>query len=104
MSRKYKFTKDTDNLFFVTFTVSYWIDLFIREEYCEFFLDCIRYCQKEKDLIVYAWVIMPSHIHMIIGSRGKDYSEIMRDLKRHTSPSSPRLSAAVTRAYATIKN
>jgi putative transposase len=44
MSRKYKFTKDTDNLFFVTMTVVYWIDLFIRQEYREIFLDSVRYC------------------------------------------------------------
>jgi putative transposase len=62
MSRKYKFTKDTDNLFFVTMTVVYWIDLFIRQEYREIFLDSVRYCQDQKDLVVYAWVIMPSPI------------------------------------------
>jgi putative transposase len=87
MSRKYKFTKDTDNLFFVTMTVVYWIDLFIRQEYREIFLDSVRYCQEQKDLVVYAWVIMPSHIHMIVGSRGKPFSDIFRDLKRHTSQS-----------------
>ena len=87
MSQKYKFTKDTDNLFFVTMTVVYWIDLFIRQEYKEIFLDSVRYCQEQKDLVVYAWVIMPSHIHMIVGSRGKPFSDIFRDLKRHTSQS-----------------
>ena len=85
MSRKYKFTKDSDNIFFVTMTVVYWIDLFIREEYKRLVVDSIKYCQENKDLEVYAWVIMPSHIHMIVGSRGKSFSDIFRDLKSHTS-------------------
>lgn len=85
MSRKYKFTKDTENLFFTTMTVVYWIDLFIREEYNRVFIESVKFCQKEKGLIVYGWVIMPSHIHMIVGSTGKPFSDIFRDLKRHTS-------------------
>lgn len=34
MSRKYKFT-DNDKLYFVSFAVINWIDLFIRNEYKE---------------------------------------------------------------------
>jgi putative transposase len=34
---------------------------------------------------LYAWCIMPSHIHIIIGSHGENLADIMRDMKRHTS-------------------
>ncbi|MFN8238199.1 MAG: transposase [Chitinophagales bacterium] len=44
-----------------------------------------QYCQHNKDLDVYAYCIMTSHVHLIIGSRGNPMSNIMRDLKRHTS-------------------
>jgi REP element-mobilizing transposase RayT len=83
MSSKYKFT-DNEKLFFVTCTVSNWIDVFIRNEYKEILLDSIKYCQKEKDLELYGWCIMTSHIHLIIGTKGNALSNIMRDLKRHT--------------------
>ena len=84
MSRAYKFGDQTKP-YFVSFAVVYWIDLFTRREYCELFLESIQYCQKSKGLIVYAWVIMPSHIHMIIGTRDKPMQDILRDLKSHTS-------------------
>ena len=84
MSRKYKFL-DNSQLYFVSFAVIHWIDLFVRDEYRQIVLDSIRYCQKEKDLEMYGWVIMPSHLHLIIGSAGNELSNIMRDLKRHSS-------------------
>jgi REP element-mobilizing transposase RayT len=84
MSKKYKF-KDNEKLYFITFTVVNWIDLFTRNKYKDIFLDAVRFCQRNKDLQVFAWVIMTNHVHMIVGTRGNPLSNIMRDLKRHTS-------------------
>ena len=84
MSRKYKFV-DNESIYFVTFALTNWIDLFIRDEYRNIIIDSIKYCQKEKDLEVYGWCLMTSHMHMIIGSKGNELSNIIRDLKRHTS-------------------
>jgi hypothetical protein len=52
MSSKYKF-RDQEKLYFVTFTVVYWIDVFIRNEYKDILLDDIRYNQVNKGLEVY---------------------------------------------------
>ena len=84
MSKKYKFN-DNDQLYFVTFTITNWADLFIRNEYKDIVLDSIRFCQANKDLEVYGWCMMTSHMHLIIGSKGNSLSNIMRDLKRHSS-------------------
>lgn len=84
MSKKYKFTDDS-KLYFVSFAVINWIDLFIRNEYKDILLESIKYCQREKDLELYGWCIMTSHVHLIIGTKGNALSNIMRDLKRHTS-------------------
>jgi len=85
MSRKYKI-RDQDKLHFVTFTVINWIDVFIRNEYKEVFLDSVRYCQKNKGLEVFGWVIMTNHIHMILRAKGSHKLEaIIRDLKSFTS-------------------
>lgn len=85
MGRKYKF-RDQDQLYFVTFTVIQWIDIYIRETYRNIFYDSVRFCQKEKGLEVYACCIMTSHIHMIIGRNGiLSLSDIIRDLKSFTS-------------------
>jgi REP element-mobilizing transposase RayT len=73
-------------LYFVTFTIVEWIDLFIRDEYRKIILDSLHYCRKHKGLEIYAWVIMTSHIHLIIGRSGEhDISSLVRDFKKFTS-------------------
>ncbi|MDX2196727.1 MAG: transposase [Cytophagales bacterium] len=90
MSVKYKI-RDQDKLYFVTFSVVYWIDVFTREEYIQVLLDSIKYCQKEKGLEVYAWCIMTNHVHFIIGRKEIETEKvigletIVRDFKKYTS-------------------
>jgi putative transposase len=85
MSRKFKI-RDQEAVHFVTFTVIHWLDIFIRVEYRDIFLDSIRYCQKHKGLEVYAYCIMSSHIHMILARHGKQNLEhVIRDVKKYTS-------------------
>jgi len=84
MSRKYKF-RANGKLYFISFAVVYWIDVFIRNEYKNELLESWKYFQKEKGLEVYAWCIMTSHIHMIIGSESQNLKDIVRDMKSYTS-------------------
>lgn len=84
MSRKYKFYEQ-DRLYFVSYSLVYWLDIFIREEYRNIWIKSVEYCQKEKGLEVYGWCLMTSHVHMIIGSEKMPMQDIMRDLKKHTS-------------------
>ena len=85
MSRKFKI-RDQEAVHFVTFTTILWLDVFIRAEYRDIFLDSIRYCQKNKGLEVYAYCIMSSHVHMIIARHGPQQLEhVIRDIKKFTS-------------------
>jgi REP element-mobilizing transposase RayT len=85
MSEKYKFHNE-DGIYFITPTIVNWIDLFTRKAYCDLVLDSLRYCQKEKGLIIHAWCIMPSHLHLIISKTGSEQlSSIVRDFKKVTS-------------------
>ena len=85
VSRKYKI-RDQDQLYFVTFTVIRWLDVFTRREYRDIFMDSLRYCQQYKGLDLYAYCIMTNHVHMIIGRRGTgDLQGIIRDIKKYTS-------------------
>lgn len=84
MSRKYKFHHQ-DRLYFVTYTVVNWVDLFTRNDYKQVILDSLQYCCEKKDLDIYAWCIMTNHIHLIISTRGNPMENILRDHKRHTS-------------------
>ncbi|RKR82991.1 REP element-mobilizing transposase RayT [Mucilaginibacter gracilis] len=86
MSRNYKFhTQEKPH--FITFSVVKWIDAFTRIQYREILLDSIKYCQQNKGLEVYAWVVMSNHVHMIIGTQNLPMQGIIRDLKKHTSKS-----------------
>jgi REP element-mobilizing transposase RayT len=84
MSRKYKF-RNPEAVYFVTFTTVNWIDVFTRLIYKEIIVDSLNYCIKNKGLMVYAWVIMSNHVHLVIESRNAPLEDIMRDLKKHTS-------------------
>ena len=85
MSSKYKI-RDQEAVHFVTFTVIQWLDVFVRAEYRDIFLESIRYCQKHKGLEVYAYCIMSSHVHMIIARHGSQQLEdVLRDIKKFTS-------------------
>ena len=85
MSRKYKIHNQS-SIYFVTFTVIDWIDVFIRDEYRAVVVNSIKYCQENKGLEVYAYCFMTSHIHLIIGANSLLPLEgIIRDLKAFTS-------------------
>jgi putative transposase len=84
MSRTYKI-RDQQKLYFVSFATVNWIDVFIRREYKDIVVASLSYCIGHKGLEVYAWCIMSSHVHLIIGSTGAKMEDILRDLKRHTA-------------------
>ena len=85
MSTKYK-VRDPDKCYFITVTVVEWIDLFTRFNHRNTIIDSLSYCQKHKGLEIYAYVIMPSHIHLMCRSEeGHHLSDIIRDFKKFTS-------------------
>jgi putative transposase len=85
MSRKYKI-RDNEKAYFVTFTVINWIDVFIRNEYRNVFIDSLKHCQHHKGLNIYAWCLMTSHAHLIVSSSSDlPLVGIIRDTKSFTS-------------------
>lgn len=85
MAFKYQIT-DQNGIYFVTTTVVGWIDAFTRRELAEVIINSLIYCQKNKGMIIYAWCLMPSHLHLIVSAaEEKNLSDIMRDFKKFTS-------------------
>ncbi len=64
MSHSYK-PRNPESVYFLTLTVVDWIDAFTRREYKLKVVDSLRYCQENKGLVVYAWCLIPSHLHLI---------------------------------------
>lgn len=74
----------SEELNFVTLTVVDWIDVFNRRIYSDFVIQNLDYCRKLKGLDIFAYVLMTSHLHMIVKSE-KILSDILRDFKTYTS-------------------
>jgi REP element-mobilizing transposase RayT len=84
MSRKYKF-HNPDGVYFLTFAVQSWVDVFTRNEYKNILIDNLAWCQKNKGLELFAWCIMTNHVHLIArAEEGHSMSDILRDYKKFT--------------------
>tara|TARA_B100000780_G_C21114313_1_gene450651 strand:- start:1636 stop:2202 length:567 start_codon:yes stop_codon:yes gene_type:complete len=87
MSRNYKF-KNSEGVYFVSFAVVEWLDVFTRNEYKDLFLESLSFCQKNKGMEVFAWCIMTNHVHLIFRVSADFAPEkVLGDLKRFTSRS-----------------
>jgi len=71
--------------YYLTFTVVDWVDVFSRKSYRDIIIDSLQYCIKEKGLVVYSYVIMTNHIHIIARSDRGKLSDTIRDFKKFTS-------------------
>lgn len=74
--------KLNDVMHFVTMTVRNWHKVFNEKEW-KILADSLDYCQKNKGLKIYAYVLMFNHMHMII--QAPDVSGTIRDFKSHTA-------------------
>lgn len=85
MSTKYK-ANVLGEAYFVTITVVKWIDLFTRLNQKQILVNALVHCQKKKGLEIFAWCLMPSHLHMLCRAKDTELlSDIMRDFKKYTS-------------------
>ena len=71
---------------FLTITIIEWIDIFTKPEYFQIIIDSLKYCQKNKGLLLYEFVIMTNHLHLIARAKEKyKLSQIISDFKKHTT-------------------
>jgi putative transposase len=85
MSNRYKF-RNPEGIYFISFSIVDWIDVFVRNVYKDILVESIVHCQKKKGLVVHAYVIMTSNVQMIISCNSNcPQEDIMRDMKKFTS-------------------
>ncbi|MCM4166869.1 hypothetical protein KCTC52924_01723 [Arenibacter antarcticus] len=77
--------REQEKAHFITATVVDWIDVFTRQLYRDIVIDSLKYCIENKGLILYGYVIMSNHIHMIIQSNDGKLSNLVRDFKKYTA-------------------
>jgi REP element-mobilizing transposase RayT len=83
LSTGYKITDD--GIYFLTFQVVGWVDLFTRKIYRDIIIESLQFCQHHKGLNLFAYVIMSNHMHLLVQSETGDLSGIIRDFKSYTS-------------------
>ncbi|WP_423127960.1 transposase [Gaoshiqia sp. Z1-71] len=87
MSRNYKF-HNPDGVYFVSFAVVNWLDVFAGKEYKSILIESLRYCQQKKGMEIFAWCIMSSHVHLVFRRACEQKPELLLgDFKRFTGKS-----------------
>ena len=86
MSEGYKI-RDQTLPHFITFTVVDWIDVFTRQTYKDAVIESLDYCIQNKGMILFGYVIMSNHIHILIQSQEATLSDLIRDFKKFTAKS-----------------
>ena len=72
-------------VYFLTLQVVYWIDIFSRKRYKEIIKENLNYCIEKKGLIVYSYVIMSNHVHLVVQSKNNNLSDLVRDFKKYST-------------------
>jgi len=60
-------------LYYVTFTIVAWVDVFSRKECKDIIIDSLRYCIGKKELTVHAYVTVENHQYLIISANKERY-------------------------------
>jgi REP element-mobilizing transposase RayT len=70
---------------FITATVVDWVDAFTRRVYKDCVIDALDYSIKNKGMVVFGYVIMSNHIHMVVQAQNNNLSDLIRDFKKFTA-------------------
>ena len=77
---------DLNKLYFLTFQVVDWVDIFTRPAYIKVITDSFIFGRANKGLALYANVIMTNHIYVRARAREEfRLSNIIRDFKKFTA-------------------
>ena len=70
---------------FITATVVDCVDVFTRKNYRDIVVECLDFCIREKGMVLFGYVIMSNHIHMVVQSNNGKLSNLIRDFKKFTA-------------------
>lgn len=70
---------------FISFAVVGWIDVFTRSIYQDIILSGLKYCQRNRGLVLNAWCLMTNHLHLVGSAKNGNLSGVLRDFKSFSS-------------------
>jgi REP element-mobilizing transposase RayT len=68
------------SVYYLTYSVVAWLPVFVSEESCKIVTESLTFCHREKQLRINAYVIMPTHLHLIVFDGGFDTERLVRSL------------------------
>jgi len=77
---------DEKPIYFITSSVTERLPIFFDENLCEIVLKELNFYREKYSFAIYAFVIMPTHIHLLVQQMGEEnISEFMRSFKSFTT-------------------
>ena len=82
MRTRYRIT-DNSYPYFLTCTIIEWLPVFTRKPYFEIIIDSLKYCREQKGLMVFAYVILDNHLHLV--ANGERLDSTIKEFKSYTA-------------------
>ncbi len=76
---------DANHLYFVTASIIDWKRLFTTPPYANIPLSSLAWLQEQKRIVLFAFVIMPSHLHLIIKPQNLEIGEVLQQFGSYTA-------------------
>ncbi len=82
MKSRYKIT-EKNGVYFLTSTIVEWLPVFTSQAYFEIVTKSLKFCQQNKGLLLYAFVILDNHFHLIAAA--PEMAATIASLKKFTA-------------------
>ena len=76
---------DPAHLYFITASIIEWKHLFAIDEYAKVPLQSLEWMQQQKRILLFAFVIMPSHLHAILKPESEPIGETIQQFGSFTA-------------------
>ncbi|MCP4139860.1 MAG: transposase [Chloroflexi bacterium] len=76
---------DSEHLYFLTASIIGWKDVLSIPIYRKIVLDSLVWLRKEKRMYLYAFVIMPNHLHLILKPINKSIGQLLQEFGSFTA-------------------
>lgn len=86
-------------LHFLTLRVIDWIDIFTKPIYFQSIINTLKYYQTNNKLLIYGYVIMTNHLHLIVQCKKDKLSSTIKSFKSYTTHKAKKLLKTDNRKY-----
>jgi REP element-mobilizing transposase RayT len=84
--KQYRIHPEETSYYYTTSTITDWLPVFQEDRYFQIVIESLKFCRQNKGLFLLAYVIMPTHFHMVTANSDEtSLSDIMRDFRQYTS-------------------